>query len=314
MKALVKYEDGPNKVELRDVPEPVCGPEDVKIEVKACGICGTDLHIVQDAFPWPVMIPLGHEYSGVVIEVGKDTRRLQVGDRVTSYLSGGYARYVVKKSTQRVTKLPDNISFEEGTLFEPISVCTHAVFETSGIRPLDLTLVSGPGCIGLGVLQAVKAAGGRAIVSGTAVDEKRLEVARELGADHTVNIERDNLEQVVKEVSHGRGLDLAIECSGAAAAIDAAAGLLKRGKYLLQMGIPGRSITVDMDRIVNHHIRLFGTGGFDDNAWEKSIELARIGTYNLKKMISHTLPLSQWREAFQLCADRQGLKVLITPD
>ena len=314
MKALVKYADGSDKLEIRDMPEPVCGPGDVKIEVKACGICGTDIHILHDLYPWPKMVPLGHEYSGIVVEAGEGVSRFRVGDRVTTCGTGGFSRCVVKKERERMSKLPDNLSFEEGALFEPVSVCTRAVFENSGIRPLDLALVSGPGSIGLGILQAVKAAGGTAIVSGTAADDKRLKAARELGADYTVNIGQESLEQLVKKISGGKGLDVVLECSGAAAAVNAGIGLLKRGGALLQVGLSGRPISVDMDLLVNRCIRLVGAFGFGDAEWEKSIELARIGKYNLKKMISHTVPLSEWRRAFKLCEDRQGLKVLIVPD
>ena len=181
-------------------------------------------------------------------------------------------------------------------------------------QPLDLALVSGPGSIGLGILQAVKTAGGRAIVSGTVADDQRLAAARDLGADYAVNIERESLEQLVKDVSRGEGLDVVLECSGAAAAVNTGIGLLKRGGNLVQVGLSGRPISVDMDLVVNHSIRLVGALGFGDEEWEKSIELARIGKYDLKRMISHTLPLSAWREAFSICEEKQGLKVLIAPD
>lgn len=314
MRALVKYEDGPDRLEVRDVPESVCGAGDVKIQVKACGICGTDIHILHDLYAWPKMVPLGHEYSGVVVETGEQVTRFRVGDRVTTCGRGGFGRYVVKQETERISKLPDSLSFEEAALFEPMSVCTRAVFETSGIRPLDLALVSGPGSIGLGILQAVKAAGGRAIVSGTAADDERLEVAGHLGADYTVNIERESLEELVKDLSRGQGLDVVLECSGAAAAVNTGIGLLKKGGNLVQVGLSGRTIPVNMDLVVNHRIRLVGALGFGDEEWEKSIELARIGKYDLKRMISHTLPLSAWREAFRLCEEKRGLKVLIVPD
>lgn len=313
MEALVKYGDGPDMLELRDIPEPVCAEYDVKIEVKACGICGTDIHILHDLYAWPKMVPLGHEYSGVVVEAGRQVTRFAVGDRITTCGTGGFGRYVVKKETERISKLPDNLSFEEGALFEPMSVCTKAVFETSGIRPSDLTLVSGPGSIGLGILQALKVVGGRVIVSGIAADQKRLEAARDLGADHTVNIEQESLEQVVEAVTRGKGLDLAFECSGAEAAVNTAIAILKRGGALLQVGLSGRRISVDMDCLVEHHIRLLGAHGFGDEAWDKSIELARIGKYDLKRMVSHALPLRAWREAFRLCEERHGLKVLIVP-
>ena len=118
----------------------------------------------------------------------------------------------------------------------------------------------------------------------------------------------------MKKISGGKGLDVVLECSGAAAAVNAGIGLLKGGGALLQVGLSGRPISVDMDLLVNRSIRLVGAFGFGDAEWEKSIELARIGKYNLKKMISHTVPLSEWRSAFKLCEDRQGLKVLIVPD
>ena len=178
MKGLVKFARGDGFVELREVEDLPPAPDQVKIEVKACGICGSDLHIYHDEIKIPMRLPvvMGHEFSGVVIEKGKEVRGdIKIGDRVTAepnvytcgkcryclseyynlcsdrkvlgyWFNGGFGRY---SNATRVHKLPDRVSFIAGALTEPVAVCAHGVIEQTGISAGDFVAVTGPGPVGL---------------------------------------------------------------------------------------------------------------------------------------------------------------------
>lgn len=196
MKALVKIAGGKGNVQIRDVPEPFPGPGQVKIEVKAAGICGSDIHILHGKSPQPIHPPfiMGHEFSGIITETGPGSTVWHVGDRVTAetaffvceqceycragqyhlcrerkgfgfWHDGAFAQYIVVPE-KRVHKLPDCIDFISGALCEPLAVATHAVGELSRILPGDLVLVSGVGSIGLLAAQVARLKGGRVILWG----------------------------------------------------------------------------------------------------------------------------------------------------
>jgi L-iditol 2-dehydrogenase len=313
MQALVKYAAGAGKVGLRDIKEPVCKPNDIKVEVKACGICGTDIHIVHDLYGWDLFNPLGHEYSGVVVETGPAVKKFKIGDRITGAGSGGFAKYLTIGDDQFVFKLPDSITFEEGAFFEPLSCVTQAVVDYSRIRPMDVVLVTGPGSVGLCAMQVAGAAGATVIVAGAAADAHRLELAKTLGADFAATSEDGNLQKRVMELTDGRGVDSVLECSGAEAAINMALKQIKPQGTYVQIGLACKRISIDLDTIVYKQIVLRGNIGFVRGSWTRSIELVRTGKVNVAKLVSHTLLLSEWEQAFELCRNRKGCKILIIP-
>jgi len=174
-KGLVKYDKGPGNMEIRNVPEPTPGPGEVKIEVKATGICGSDIHIYHSDIVIPVNPPVitGHEFSGMVAAIGEGVKNCKVGDRVTSdtayaycgrchncmtgrynlcdnqltlgyWFNGAFAKYTVVPEN-RIHKLSDAISFEAGALIEPVACVTHATMNLSTIQAGDVVLISGPG-------------------------------------------------------------------------------------------------------------------------------------------------------------------------
>jgi L-iditol 2-dehydrogenase len=314
MKALMKSGGSPPSLILADIDEPVCRANEIKIEVKACGVCGTDLHIAEDLYRWPPSVPLGHEYSGVVVEVGSQVDGFRIGDRVTGCGRGGFARFVATdmRKGHFHFRLPDDVSFEEGALFEPLAACTHAVLDRSGITANSVVLVTGPGTIGLGALQLAKSLGCVVIVAGTSADGSRLETAARLGADHLAT--EGELDNLVWEVTKGRGVHAVLECSGASAALDAAIRLITYRGRITQLGLFGRPVQVDIDGLTHRGAELVTTIGFVRESWEQAIDLVRQGRIRLRDMISHTIPLTEWERGFETCRRRNGLKVLLTPD
>ena len=342
MKALVKLEKGFGKIEVCEVPEPLCGDGKVKIEVKAVGLCGSDIHIMHDALPYTPPVILGHEFCGMVAEVGTKVTNFKVGDRVvaenvslscgkcsmcqTGYYSicanrsaqginrdGGFAKYVVCNENF-VFKIPDNMSYEEGALAEPLTCCVHAVVEQSHVRAGDVVLVSGPGSIGILAAMVAKAEGGFVIVTGTEADGDRLKLCAELGIDRVVNIHKEDLNQIVGEITRGRGVDVVLECSGAEPAVNSGINVLRqRGRYT-QLGLFAKNINVNFNLLTMKEIHLEGCLSHTRDAWLRGLELVRLGKINLKPLITHKYSISEWEKAFETFQSQKCTKILLIPE
>ncbi len=343
MKALVKYAKGNGNMEIRDIDTPVPGPGMVKIEVKAAGICGSDLHIFHDDIDIPVKPPVvtGHEFSGVIAEVGEGVTQWKPGDRVTSetafsycgkcvycitgfynlcnerrtlgyWYNGAFAKYTVVPQ-ERVHALPDSIDFISGALLEPLACITHAVLELTVITAGDFVLVGGPGAIGLATMQVAKSQGATVIVSGTNVDKDRLAMAKELGADYTINVQEEDLQKFIGSLTKGRGVDVVLECSGVARAADDAIKVIKKQGQFTQIGLFGKPIAIDFEKICYKELKVTGSLGSRWTSWEKAIQLVEMGKVRTKPLVSHQFPITEWETAFKMFETKEGLKLVLTP-
>jgi L-iditol 2-dehydrogenase len=343
MKALCKTAAGPGHMELREVPRPSAGPGQVVIAVQATGICGSDLHVRA----WDIQIPMrppmstGHEFSGAIAELGAGVEGWQVGDRVTAeptYSSCGHCRYCrtgaynlcaerrvlgywvdgafaeyVRVPVERLHRLPERIGFHEGAMLEPLACCVHGVLELTRIDPDELVVVSGPGAMGLLSMQVAKACGAQVVVIGTGIDGPRLEVARTLGADHTINLAEEDPAGRVMDLTDGIGADVLLECSGAPAAVDAGIDLVrKQGRYT-QIGLFGRPVTVDFERIAYKELQVTGSFAQRWTAWVRTLALVERGAIQLAPLISDVLPLTAWEEGFEKLERKEGLKIILEP-
>lgn len=313
MKALVKYADSAGAIGLRDIPEPVCGRKDVKIEIKSAAVCATDIHIEANEYPWAVGVPLGHEFCGVVVEAGPEVSRFQVGERVVSCMDGGFAKYVVKAEDDWVFHLPDEISFDEGALLEPFTAAANSVLNRSNVKAMDKVLIEGPGIIGLSVLQVCKLVGADVMISGTAADAGRLALAKRFGADRIINIEQESLNQAVEVFTKGKGLDIVFECSGNQHALNSGLSALKYDGILVQLGIFGEKAIIDLGDLVYNNKRIIGSIAYDKETWLRTIEMVRSGKAVLSEYISKKLPLDAWETAFELTKSQKALRVIMTP-
>ena len=343
MKALVKYQTGDGFMELRDLPEPAPGSGQVLVEVQCTGICGSDLHILHNDIAIPIRPPVvtGHEFAGVVRAAGAGVEGWAPGDRVVAetafaycgvcrhcregcynvcdqrrtlgyWYDGAFARYTVLPAA-RLHRLPDALTFLEGAFTEPLACVTHAVCELTRIVPGDLVLVSGPGSVGLAAMQVAKAQGARVLVTGAAVDAGRLQTARELGADWTADVTAEPLAGKVAEITHGMGVDVVLECSGAPQAVEA--GLLavrKRGQFT-QIGLFGRPFSLDFERICFKEIKVTGSLGSRWASWEMALQLLEARKVDARKLISHVMPLTEWRHAFDMFERKEGRKLVLEP-
>ena len=343
MKGLFKTAAGDGNMELRETEIPKPGPGQVLLEVKSAGICGSDLHIYHWEIAYKMNPPMiiGHEFSGVVVECGGGVEGWEKGARVTAepsaiicgqchycrtgaynlcserlvtgyWVNGGFAEYVVV-GAHRLHRLPASISFDEGALTEPFACCVHGVYELTGIEVGDVVAVSGPGAMGLLCAQLAKAEGAVVVVIGTGADRARLAEAKALGMDHCINLNETDPLKAVQDLTEGYGADVVLECSGAGPA--AAMGLelaRKQGKYT-QVGLFGKPITVDFERIAYKELKVTGTLGQRWTAWKRAIRLMAQGKVNLKAVISDKFPLTEWKAAFDKFEAREGLKILFDP-
>jgi L-iditol 2-dehydrogenase len=343
MKAVVKVRAGKGFVELRDVPVPSAGTGQVRIKVEYAGICASDLHILNDDIAITIRPPvvMGHEFSGVIDQVGAGVQGWSEGDRVVSETSfeicgtcrycrsgfynlcagrkvlgywhdGAFAAHTVVPA-HRLHRLPPEITFQQGALIEPTACVCHGVCELIDIRPGDVVLVCGPGAIGLTAAQAAKAAGAVVVISGTAQDRARLDTAVRLGVDAAVDVSSQDVVQAVKDLTSGEGADVVIECSGAESAVRTGIDALRKQGQFLQLGLRGQDISLPFDRMVYKEIRAVGALSSRDVSWRKAIQLIREGKVRPEALVSAPRRLDDWEEAFQAHEQKKELKILFRP-
>lgn len=324
----------PGVVRVDDVPKPEVGPEDVLVKVGACGICGTDIHIIDGEFP-PTKYPIipGHELGGEVVAVGSDVTDVKVGDRVGvdptlncghCYFcqrgmgnlcenwnavgvttTGGFAQYVAVPQ-RTIYHIPDTMSFSEAALIEPVSCVVHG-FHLLQPRVGDSYLIYGAGPMGLQNAQLARFNGAR-VVAIVDINPNRLEKAREFGFD-VLGTSLDEVRSVAP-----RGFDVVIEATGktkvAEQAIDA---VIKRGKLLL-FGVcpPGEKAAYDAFKIYNEEITILGSMAVL-YSYGPALEVINAGAVNAKKLVSHTFPIEQFQQAVDLVRQGGGLKVQVNP-
>ena len=342
MKAVMKIAPGVGNVELRDIEEPAPGPGHVKIRVQAAGICGTDLHIYKDEFRSRPPVVLGHEVAGEIVEVASGVTTIQPGMRVTtetyystcgvcmycrrgqtnlclnrlsigSGVNGGFTQYVIVPA-KNIHTLPENVDFRAGALTEPLACVVHGVLSTPTVAPGDVAVIAGPGAIGLLTLQVVKAAGATVIMLGTDVDERRLQLALELGADYVVNVQQETPETLIASITQeGLGVDVVYECSGAGPAVDQLLRLVRRRGRYVQIGLFGKAVAWDMDQVCYKELVITGSNASVPSAWDKALKLLADGIVRTTPLITDSFPVTDWEEAFNTFETKRGIKTLLTP-
>ncbi|MBA4603873.1 zinc-binding dehydrogenase [Thermoactinomyces mirandus] len=341
MKALVKTAPGYGNLEIQDKPEPKPGKDQIKIEVKYAGVCGSDIHTFEGHYKVGVPVTLGHEFSGVVTEVGEGVTEFQAGDRVTSettfyicgecrycktgdynlcnrrrglgtHQDGGFAKYLLARK-QSVHKLPENVDFQSAAMTEPLA-CTHHAVAKAEIHEGDLVVVIGPGPIGLLAAQVAKSCGATVIITGLTNDRQRLEKAIEVGTDYAVNTEKEDVKELVHQLTDGYGADVVLECSGAVPAAKLGLDLLhKKGQYV-QVGLFAQpEVQFDLEKIIQKEIRVFGSRSQKSADWEPSLALMNEGKVNARALVTHIFDITEWDKAYRAIKSGEAIKVLLTP-
>jgi L-iditol 2-dehydrogenase len=343
MKALLLTEY--KHLEVTDMPVPEIGPEDVLVRVRACGICGSDVHGYDGSSGRRVPpLVMGHEASGVVAAVGKDVTRFREGDRVTfdstvycgkCYFCrrgeinlcdnrnvlgvstgeyrrhGAFAEYVAVPQ-HIVYALPDSFPFEHAALIESVSIAFHAARRTP-IRLGDSAVVVGTGMIGLLVLQSLRLAGCGQIIA-VDIDDFKLARAKELGADVGLNSKNVDVAAEVAALTEGRGADIAVEVVGATASLNSAVCSVRKGGVVTLVGNLSPKVELPMQAVVTRELSLFGSCG-SQGEYPACIEMMARGDIRVEPLITATAPLDEGPSWFQrLYGHEPGLmKVILQP-
>jgi alcohol dehydrogenase/L-iditol 2-dehydrogenase len=345
MQALVKYGRRDGEVEVREIAEPDVVPGRVLLEVKAAGVCGSDLHMWRENHSWAIKLPLvlGHEFCGTVAAVGEGVSGFAVGDRVAcetaaevcgrcvyclsgnynlcpnrlgygALADGAFTRYVNARP-QILHRIPDNVPFEHAALTEPICVAYNALVEKTSMRPGDLVVIQGPGPIGIMALQMVRLRGaGTIVVLGTDVDKHRLEVAAELGAHHTVNIQREDAAALVRSLGDGFGADLVVDCTGVSRALQQSMDLVRPNGRITKIGWGPQPLDFSLDPIVGKAVTLQGSFSHTYPTWERVLGLLSTGQINLDPVIGGIYPLADWEEGFHKMESGDSVKSVLRLD
>ena len=343
MKALVLKEY--NRFACEDVPLPEVGPDDVLIAVKACGICGSDVHGMDGSTGrrQPPVI-MGHEAAGVIADVGRNVTGWHKGDRVTfdstiycgrchfcragrinlcdnrrvlgvscdDYRqNGAFAEYVAVPQ-HILYRLPDGLSFERAAMVEPLSVAFHAVHRTT-VRLNDTAVVVGAGMIGLLVVQSLRAAGCGRILA-VDIDANRLDLARRLGADEALRADTVDVPAEVLERTDGRGADIAIEAVGLSETVQTAVAGLRKGGQLTLVGNVSPQVELPLQAVVTRELTLHGSCA-SCGEYPACLAMIARGRIDVDPLISAVAPLAEGAAWFHRLhkAASDLMKVILTP-
>ena len=340
MRCAVFY--GKNDLRIEKHPIPKIDGKYLLIEVKSCGICGTDVSRYKgkiDYKPKHIGKIAGHEITGVVKNKGADVRNHEIGERVViaplcccgecyyckigyenlcidgpcigEGIDGGYAQYV-RVHQKQVFILPDNIGFEEGTLLaDAIATSIHAIRTKADINPGDAVAIWGTGPQAYSALQLAKLSGGMVILIGRR--KEKLYLARKLGADIVIDCEKENVVRRVREITK-IGVDTCLECGGYPNALIQAIACARRGGSVVMIGLQEPQVC-NLEDILWNEKKLIASFVNTYQECETGIKLAKIGRLNLKRLVTHRFSLNDIRDAFSLLVKRDDnvIKVVITP-
>ncbi len=340
MKGLVKLAPGPGNVSLVDLEEPHPGAGEVRIRVGAAALCGTDvlIHRGHRAVSSPVV--LGHEFAGVVDEIGGEVGGLRLGDRVTSEtdaflcgscrfcrsgdvqlcprrraigqaVDGGFAELVVVPA-RGVHRLPAGVDVVAGALAEPLAVAVHAVVERAAVQPGERVLVVGPGTVGLLAAQVAMAMGGQVTIAGLGRHAERFRLAEGLGISSSIRLDDEAGVASLLDATRtedGDGVDIAIECSGAVETLADCLRLVRKGGRVTLVGFYGGPAGIPAQQAVDGELSLIGSRGKRPSSFRRAVQLLGEGRVDTARLITHSFPLAAWEEALEIAA-HPGTKVV----
>jgi 2-desacetyl-2-hydroxyethyl bacteriochlorophyllide A dehydrogenase len=348
MKAAVF--EGPEKITIHELPDPVAGPNDIVVKVSECGICGSDLHsYLEGAFISPGQV-MGHEFSGPITQVGANVQGLKIGDRVTAVplstcgrcprclegaghlcetglassvaygLPGAFAEYVRVPDAivgGNIHLIPDNVSYAAAALVEPLAVGLHAA-KSANPGPTDTCVVIGLGSIGLNCVQMLKACGAGTVI-GVDISPARLKLARELGADIVINGKEVDALATVQEITGigaygvGARADIVIEASGVPSLLADAISMTRAGGKLRIAALYEGVVPIDANQIVQKEMSVAGTFAYRGE-FSQVLQMLSSGQVTAEPLITHTFSLDQAADAFlaQMSKDT-SIKVQIAP-
>jgi len=340
MRAAVLH--GIRDIRIEDVPDPIPGNDEVLIGVRATGICGTDIHFFKGEWSVPTPLIPGHEFSGVIAEVGRGVSGIERGWHVVAEpnitcgrcyfcrlseknffclnlratgvdTNGAFAQFV-KIPASNIYRIPDKLEFEVAAMIEPLACCVRGI-DQAGIRLGDLVAIIGAGPIGLILMQLAKMSGARSVVVSD-ISADRLERARSLGADHVVNSSNEDMTKAVGDLTGNVGVDVAIEAVGKPETISQAIGIARKGGRVNIFGVSPQDAALDVRPFELYAKELTITTSYRSPfTFQRSVDLASSGRLALKQLITHVLPLEKIARAFEIVERRESgvMKSMVKP-
>lgn len=299
---------GIRNISVEEVPDPVPGNKEVVVKVKYCGICGSDLHEYLHG-PFPES-PFGHEACGTISALGDDVTGYAVGDRVCTIIPGAYAEKVVCPEAN-LLKIPDDMEWKRAAVLEPLSGAAYAI-DRGHVKPADTVFIAGAGTVGLMVLLGLKAMGVKTVYMSDVLENRR-EMALALGAAQVWNPAEIKVPAKIREVTNGRGVDVAIEAVGIEATLkDCLASARYQGTVIVQ-GIFTERAAVHMLGFVARETTMIGTNSINAQLAMKWLETGEIAP---EKIITDIIPLDDIAEkGFDVLASKSdtAIKILVEP-
>ena len=338
MKALIKMTAGPG-LAMGELPEPVPGPNDILIKIVKTAICGTDMHIYHwDAWAQKTLrlpMAIGHEYYGRIVQMGSEVRGFEIGDRVSGEghitcghcrncragrrhlcrntvgvgvnRQGCFAEYLVIPASNAF-KLPDVISDDMASILDPFGNATHTALAFSMVG--EDVLITGAGPIGIMAVAIARFVGTRHVVI-TDVNDYRLQLAAKMGASRTVNVTRDSLDQVMKDLGMQEGFDVGLEMSGNPQALRELLRTMHHGGSVAMLGIPPGDTAIDWDQVIFKGLTLKGIYGREMfETWYKMSSMLQSGL-NIGPVITHHFPLRDYLQGFETMASGRSGKIIL---
>lgn len=341
MKALSKLKAEPG-IWMTDAPKPEVGHNDLLIKIRKTAICGTDVHIYKwdewasKTIPTPMVV--GHEYVGEVVDMGQEVRGFAVGDRVSGEghitcghcrncragrvhlcrnttgvgvnREGAFAEYLVIPAFNAF-KIPDNISDELASIFDPFGNAVHTALSFDLVG--EDVLITGAGPIGIMAAAVAKHVGARHVVI-TDVNEYRLELARKMGASRAVNVANEKLEDVMIDLGMTEGFDIGLEMSGVPSAFNSMLNNMNHGGKIAMLGIPPSDMAVDWNQVIFKGLVIKGIYGREMfETWYKMASLIQSGL-NLNPIITHQYSVDDFQAGFDMMISGQSGKVILNWD
>ena len=329
----------PGKIILREVPLPEIQPDEVLIQVKRIGVCGSDIHVFHGQHPYtsyPVV--QGHEVSGVIADLGAQVESFSQGDtvvfmpqvtcgtcypcrhgmyhicdnlKVMGFQTSGAAQEYFPVKAEMVLKLPETVSLDHAALVEPIAVAVHALARFGNVAGLNV-LVLGAGTIGNLVAQVAVASGAKRVMI-TDVSPYKLEKARQCGLEYVVNAAQEDLGQAIQSTFGPDKADLILECVGVQDTITQAVTNARKGSPIVVVGVFGEKPVVDLGLLQDRELSLIGTLMYQKKDYERAIELVTNGKLHLDQMVTHRFPFEDYLHAYQAIESSDGkyMKVMI---
>lgn len=334
--AKLKPEEG---IWMSETDKPEVGYNDILIKIKKTAICGTDVHI----YNWdewsqntvPVGMTVGHEYVGVVAEMGEGVRGFSVGDRVSGEghitcghcrncragrrhlcrntmgvgvnRAGAFAEYLAIPA-DNAFKLPDEVSDDMAAIFDPFGNAVHTALSFDLVG--EDVLITGAGPIGMMAAAVAKHAGARHVVI-TDINDYRLELAKTMGATRIVNSTHENLQDVMQELGMSEGFDVGLEMSGVPVAFNGLLKAMNHGGKVALLGIPPSDMTIDWNEVIFKGLVIKGIYGREMfETWYKMAALIQSGL-DLSPMITHTMPVAEFQQGFDIMRSGKSGKVIL---